>query len=355
MLRLDRYIARTIFGSIALVMVVMLVLGALFLFIAEQGSIGTGRYGAWDALTYSAMNLPRFALEALPAGALIGAMLGIGSLARSHEITVMRAAGVSKTRLVLATLGAGVVIVALSLALGEYVAPRLEQLADERKAFAKYDDISFAGSGGAWMRDGNIIINVESRSSDEQFGGMLVFELNDERRIAAIGRAERATNSDSQSWQLSNYAETRFQGDHVNATRIASRSLNSAASAGFLQLAVAAPAQMSLQSLYRAISYRRANELEYARYQFAIWSRVARTIGLLIAVAFAVPFGFGLLRSATAGARTTIGLAVGILYFFLQRIVESGAVVFGLNPLLLAWVPTVLLALAAAVMLARAR
>ena len=44
-----------------------------------------------------------------------------------------------------------------------------------------------------------------------------------------------------------------------------------------------------------------------------------------------------------------------MVYFFLQRLVESGTQVFNLDPLLLAWVPTGLLALATAMMLWRVR
>jgi lipopolysaccharide export system permease protein len=355
MTRLDRYIARSLLSAIGMVLLVLLVLGGLFLFIDEQSNIGVGRYGVLDALLFTAMNLPRFALDALPAATLIGSMLAIGSLARGNEITVMRAAGMSRLRLVVAVLVGGLAIMVAALVAGEFVAPRLEQLADERKAFAKYDNVSFAGLGGAWIRDGNTVINVEQRSSAQQYGGMLVFELTPDNRLAAIGRAERATASDDQSWELFDYAESRFEGDTVKAGRMPSRALQSDASAGFLQLAVAAPGKLALQSLYRAISYRRANDLDASTYEFAFWSRIAGTVAILVAVAFAVPFGFGSLRSAGSGARMTLGLAIGIVYFFLQRMVESGALVFGLSPLLLAWLPTSLLALAAVILLARAR
>jgi len=61
------------------------------------------------------------------------------------------------------------------------------------------------------------------------------------------------------------------------------------------------------------------------------------------------------MRGAGSGARATLGLAVGLVYFFLQRTVESGTVVFQLDPLLLACLPTFLLACAAVIMLARTR
>ena len=355
MLRAERYISAAVLSSIAMVMSVLMVLGGLFQFIGQQSDIGNGRYGVLNALEYALLNLPRFAVESLPVGTLIGAMLAIGALARTHEITAMRAAGMNKLRLVWAALGAGIVITVLALVTSEYLAPRLEQLADQRKALAEYDNISFAGRGGAWVRDGNIIINVQSQSSNAEFGDLLVFEFDDNRQLRVIGRAERATADGDKAWRLHNYTESRFDTQGVTSKSSASRQLQSAAIADFLQRAVTAPPQMALQALYRAIDYRRTNELETTSYEFAFWSRIASLVALLVAVVFAVPFGFGLMRSAGSGARMTLGLVIGLLYFFLQRMVSSGAVVFELPPLVLAWLPTMILAVIAAALLQRAR
>ena len=220
---------------------------------------------------------------------------------------------------------------ATALLVNEYVAPRLEQLGDQRKAFAKYQDISFAGQGGAWMRDGDNIINVASQTSEAQFGGLLVFRFGADGRLDAIGRAARASNAQSGRWQVSDYRETPLRRRQHAGHAGAARELVSPNSAGFLQLAVAGPAQMALQTLRAAIDYRRANALDVSAYEFAFWSRVARTVALLVAMLFAVPFGYGLLRSSGSGARAALGLGVGLVYFFLQRIVESGTLVFGLE------------------------
>ena len=48
-------------------------------------------------------------------------------------------------------------------------------------------------------------------------------------------------------------------------------------------------------------------------------------------------------------------LLLGIGLFLLQRLIESGTVVFNLNPVLLAWLPTTLLAAVTFTLLARAR
>jgi lipopolysaccharide export LptBFGC system permease protein LptF len=46
---------------------------------------------------------------------------------------------------------------------------------------------------------------------------------------------------------------------------------------------------------------------------------------------------------------------LGILFFLLQQMIESGAVVYGGNPALLAWLPAVLMAAASMVLIARTR
>ena len=61
------------------------------------------------------------------------------------------------------------------------------------------------------------------------------------------------------------------------------------------------------------------------------------------------------LRSAEGGARATLGLMLGLGYFMLQRMVESGMLAFGLDPLLLAWLPFMLLAAVLTLLLLRLR
>jgi len=352
---LDRYIARTLLAAIAMVMAVLVVLGMLFVFIGEQGDVGVGRYGMLDALAYAAMSIPQFALESFPAGALVGALLGIGLLARSQELTVMRASGMSKLRLSFAVLISAGVLIGSALLIGEFLAQPLAQLADERKAFAKYSNISFAGAGGAWIRDGDTILNVQGRSSVAQFGGMLIFDLASDNRLAAIGHAEHALAVGTQSWQLQGYAESRFTDHSVTSLQSSQRLLQTAAGADLLQLTITDPGELALHTLYTAIRYLRDNHLDAKQYIFAFWSRWARIVGILAALVFALPFGFGALRSASLSARSTLGLVLGLVYFFLQRLVESGTLVFNLNPLLLAWLPTAMLAAAALLLLWRVR
>jgi len=46
---------------------------------------------------------------------------------------------------------------------------------------------------------------------------------------------------------------------------------------------------------------------------------------------------------------------IGVTFFLVQRMLESGALVFDASPVVLAWSPTALLASAALVLIARTR
>src|SRR6202521_5038956 len=257
---LDRYIVRAILGSVLLVMLVILVLGALFVFIDQQDDIGTGHYTALSAFWYTLLNLPQLAYELLPITALIGSLLGLGALARGSELTVVRASGVSVAR------AAGVRPIFCDLRLGKCLAPPLQQAAREQKAFSKLSNVSFAGGGGAWVRDGDLILNVAGQYGQRQFGSMQIFELSPQHRLIALGHATRATPGSKGKWLLSDYTESRFADDAVTARPPGQRLLASNVTAGFLGLAVEDPKQLTSRALWRLISYYRSNKLVFCEY-----------------------------------------------------------------------------------------
>ncbi len=352
---LDRYIVRAILEAVLLVMSVLLVLSGLFLFISQQRDIGIGHYTMVDALWFTALNLPQTAYQLLPITALIGSLIGLGALARGSEITVIRATGVSVARLAGAALIAAGLLMGIEAVIGEFVAPQLQEAANQQRVFTQYDTISFGGGTGAWVRDGNVILNVARQSGSRQFGGMQVFKLSPQHQLLSIGRAARATAAGHHRWLLDDYADSRFEGDRVIAHPPGQKVLTSNVTAGFLGFAVQDPEQMTLHSLWNLIGYLHENSLDAGQYVFAFWSRIARTVAIAFSVLLAVPFVLGSMRSAGAGTRTVLGLTIGIGFFLLQRLIESGTVVFHLNPVILAWLPTTLLATVTLLLLARAR
>jgi lipopolysaccharide export system permease protein len=174
-------------------------------------------------------------------------------------------------------------------------------------------------------------------------------------QLQGVARALSARQSAPGQWSLQGYAESRFGAAGVQSERHDDFELATQVSAEFLGLATADRTQMSVRALRSLVSYLRGNGQDAHSFEFALWSRVAKLVAVFFASLLGLPFVFGSLRSAGAGARAALGLVLGLGYFLLQQMVESGTLAFTLPPLLLAWVPTALLAAVVTALVARLR
>ncbi len=356
---LDRYLARQVLWYTLLVMGVLVMLAALFVFIDEQGDVGVGSYGMLDAMFVTALRVPQQAFQLLPVAALIGALVGLGNLARGSELVVVRAAGVSVVRVALASAGAGVLLLALGGVLGEVLAPPLEAYAHQIKTFGKYNNFSFAGRAGIWVKDGNRIVSIQQQSADNVYGGLFVYTVeagaDGRQHLAALARADRAEVVAGHGWRLWNYADSALGADSVTVRHLPTLSVDGGISPEFLGIAVVDPESLPIRGLWRYVQHLRANGLESRSWEVALWSRISRSLSTVLLCMLAVPFVFGPLRSAGAGSRMVIGIIVGVVYFLINRTLENSGDVYGLNPLLVAWAPAALLAAVTGVAIARVR
>ena len=352
---LDRYVIRAVLGGVFVVLAVLLALAAMFLFANQQDDIGIGTFSALDAFFFVLLNLPQLVYELMPIAVLIGALLGLGTLARGSELTVMRAAGISVWRIAGSVLMAAVMLAVIAVVCGEFLAPPLQEMAKRQKALSKFSNISFANRGGAWVRDGNLLINVTQQSGRGEFGGMRIYELTPDHQLTSVATASTASVEPDGSWKLTRYARTQFGGEVIESSQAASRSFKSGVGGDFLGLTVAEPRQLETRVLWELVQHLKENGLDARTQEFAFWSRIARTTAILFTALLALPFVFGSLRSAGSGARLLIGVLIGVTFFFAQRMLESGAVVFDASPLVLAWMPTAVLSAAALILVARTR
>jgi lipopolysaccharide export system permease protein len=352
---LDRYLYRTVILYALMAMAVLLTLGALFLFISQQSDIGVGDYSAGDAFLFTLLNLPQQAFELLPIGALIGALMGLGNLAAGSELVVTRASGVSVWRIAWPVGLAGLTLAVVMYGIGEYVAPPMAQFAKREKTTSKLADISFAGSSSAWVKDGNLILRVQTGEVDQAFGGVSLFELDGFNRLKSIQRAERISVADPGRWRLHNVATTRFGDDHIDSDLVAETTMRSTVNPDFLGLAATDPDLLTLRGLASYIDHLRRNKLGTESYEIGYWSRIARLFAVIVVTLLALPFVFGPLRTTGAGTRTVIGVLLGVVFFLITGTVEKGGQLFGLNPALVGWLPTAVIGLCTLVAISRTR
>jgi lipopolysaccharide export system permease protein len=352
---LDRYLYRTVLAYTAMAMGVLLTLGALFLFISEQGDIGVGSYSAGDAFLFTMLNLPQQAFDLLPIGALIGALMGLGNLAAGSELVVTRASGVSVWRIAWPVGLAGVTLALIMYGIGEYAAPPMAQFAKREKTTNKLQDVSFAGSSSAWVKDGNLILRVQTGEVDRAFGGVSLFQLDGPTRLRSIERAERISVADPGRWSLHNVATTRFDDDHIESELQSGIMMRSTVNPEFLGLAATDPQMLTLRGLAAYIDHLRRNSLDTASYEIGYWSRIARLFAVVVVSLLALPFVFGPLRTTGAGTRTVVGVMLGVVFFLITRTIENGGQLFGLNPALVGWLPTVAIGLCTLAAISRTR
>ncbi|MBA3562939.1 MAG: LPS export ABC transporter permease LptG [Gammaproteobacteria bacterium] len=352
---LDRYLLRAILATTGLVLFVLLALGGFIDFIAQLDGVGTGTFGVREAIFFVLLRLPQSAFEMLPIAALLGALMGLGALAGHSELVVMRAAGVSIARLAVSTVLAGIVLLILMAALGELVGPPLERFAEQYRTLHKKGSFGGDGVQSAWVKDGPLIVNVQAPQEGAIRGAIHVFELGGDQTLASVGRADAAHLDSGQRWLLENFRESLLTRRPIEARSESRSSRAGGINPELLQLSVVDPDELAARGLYNYIGYLRNNDLDARRYEVALWSRIATLTSVVIMAVLALPFVFGPLRSAGAGARLMVGVLIGAGYFLISKTLVNSSEVFELNPLLIAWLPTLALAVITLVALSRVR
>jgi lipopolysaccharide export system permease protein len=353
---LRTYIVLAVLRGVATVMAVLITVTCVIEFVGQLNDVGTGDYGLQAALIYIGLRVPRTVFTTLPIGALIGALLSLGNLAVHRELIVMRASGVSSLQLLSAVGLAGLVLAVLMVLLGESVAPSLSAYASEMRTRAMHEEIAVGDGQATWLRDGDRIVALRRQAGDLGYGGgVLLFDLGPNQSLKQVARADSADLDATNRWVLSNYSETSFEegGAAVRAGRESSEAhgLNS----DLLELSVVRADLLDTPSLVRYISYLRANSLDAHRYLVAYWSRLASVFSVVVTTVLALPFVFGGLRSAGAGARLLVGLLIGLSYYVAGQVLTSGGEVYRLDPLVIAWAPTALLVLVTGIAFTRIR
>jgi lipopolysaccharide export system permease protein len=353
---LRTYLLGAVLRGVGAVLAVLVVVTSVMELVAQLNDVGTGDYGLQQAAAYIGLRIPRAIFTTLPIAALIGALLSLGNLAVHRELIVMRASGVSSWQLLSAVGLAGVVLAVLMVLLGESLAPSLGAYAVEMRTRAMHEEVATANRQATWLREGDRIVSLRRQAGDLGYGGgVLLFELGPEQSLMEVARADSADVDDTNRWVLSNYAETSFEDGRVavRTERVSreSHGLNP----DLLALSVVREDLLDTPSLVRYIDYLRTNGLDAHRYLVAYWSRLANVASVVVMTVLALPFVFGGLRSAGAGARLMVGLIIGLTYYVAVEVLTSGGEVYGLDPLIIAWAPTALLVLVTAVAFARVR
>ncbi|BES71831.1 LPS export ABC transporter permease LptG [Marinobacter nanhaiticus D15-8W] len=352
MRKLDRYIIKTVGGAMILVMLVVLSLDVIFAFIAELEDTEND-YQVLQALGYVLMTLPRRIYDYLPLGAFMGCLIGLGALASSSELVVIRAAGVSIRRIVWSAMKPTLVVVIIGLLLGEFVAPHFERIAQSQKAIATGAGSNVASSDGLWHRERDTFMHMNAVQPDGVIYGLSLFEFDEERWLVAATFAEKGTYH-GDYWLLENTVTTRISKDSTSHHEAPQLRWETELSPSVLSVLIVKPENLSISGLYTYARYLDEQGLSSNSYWLAFWKKVLGPVAIAVLVLVAISFVFGPLRSVTMGFRVFTGIIVGLIFKYMQDLLGPMSLVFGFNPILAIVAPIILSAIVGAVLMRRA-
>ena len=324
----DLYIGRVVLGSVLLTWAVLVGLDAVISgMLTEMSDVGTGNYDFMAAATNVAYSLPRRAYMMFPTSAVIGALIGLGQVAASSELTVLRALGLSRRRISLSVILSLVALTALMVVSGETVGPWAQRRADTLKAAAKSKDVIVAQYSGLWAREGDVFLNAQT-GRERSEGGRQWLELNDVRlfELAADGRLASVTHADSAEhregeWILRKVERTRFEPKSAVRTTVAEERWASQLDAAALAAStrnIWRPRYMTASQLKDGIEYRERNGLDSSEFQEHYWGRWFYPVNVLVLCLLAIPFAFGSLRSGGLGKRLFLGIVFSLGFWLVQ-------------------------------------
>jgi len=347
MSKIDNHIRHSILLSM-LVVVSLITSVDLVFTLAEEIANTDDNYSLLNALSFIALTLPTSIYELLPFTALGGALIGLGILASNNELVVIQAAGVSVWRIVWSVLKPTVLIMLLSLLLGEYIAPPMEQLAQSNKAVQQSGSDSIASEQGTWRKVGNEYIHINAIApGGELLYGVTRYEVGDNRTIVSSSFAESASyieRQDSSYWQLSNVRESNFSAGSISAREYLQEDWQIDLSPELLSVLLVEPDRQSISGLYRFAQFFDAQGLDSATYFLAFWKKLLQPLATLVLVVLAISFVFGPLRESTMGFRVFVSIGIGLIFTIMQRLMEPASLLYGFSPLLAVLTPILLCA-----------
>lgn len=353
MRRIDRYIVSNVAAAMMLVMAIVLSLDVMFAFIGEMDSL-KGNYQVVDAFIYVVTTLPRRIYDYLPLAAFMGCLVGLGAMAKNSELVVLRAAGVSTGRIVFSTMKPALVVVLLSLFIGEYVAPLTERIAQSQRAIQRGASENVVVQSGLWHREGQTFMHFNAVEPNGVLHGVSMQFYNDKKELQLARFATRALYQ-RESWQLEQVTETHFLEDKIIQKSYPSMPWETGLSPSILAVLILKPDDLSISGLYTYSNYLREQDLNAAEYMTAFWKKVLQPLTTAVLVLVAISFVFGPLRSVTMGFRVFSGVIVGLIFKYAQDLLGPSSLVFGFNPVYATLIPIIICFIVGIFLLKRAR
>lgn len=352
---LDRYIGRTILNTILMTLFMLVSLSGIIKFVEQLRRVGQGDYSAASAGMFTLLTVPKDIEIFFPMAALLGALLGLGSLATRSELVVMQASGFTRMQIAASVMKTAIPLVLLTMAIGEWVAPQGEQMARNFRAQQMYGGSLLSTQSGLWAKDGSDFIYIQRVSGDKELTGVNIYHFDKQDRLLSVRYAATATFEDN-LWRLSQVDESDLSNpNRVTGTQTLTSEWKTNLTPEKLGVVAMNPDSLSISGLHDYSKYLRQSGQESNRYELNMWGKIFAPFSVAVMMLMALSFIFGPLRSVPMGVRVVTGIFFGFVFYVLDQIFGPLSLVYNIPPVIGALLPSILFLLISVYLLLKRR
>ncbi|EPZ8124371.1 LPS export ABC transporter permease LptG [Yersinia enterocolitica] len=352
---LDRYIGRTILNTILMTLFMLVSLSGIIKFVDQLRKVGQGDYSAASAGMYTLLSIPKDIEIFFPMAALLGALLGLGTLATRSELVVMQASGFTRMQIAASVMKTAIPLVLLTMAIGEWVAPQGEQMARNFRAQQMYGSSLLSTQSGLWAKDGSDFIYIQRVSGDKELTGVNIYHFDQQDRLLSVRYAATATFEDN-LWRLSQVDESDLSNPNkVTGSQTLTGEWKTNLTPEKLGVVAMNPDSLSISGLHDYSKYLRQSGQESSRYELNMWGKIFAPFSVAVMMLMALSFIFGPLRSVPMGVRVVTGIFFGFVFYVLDQIFGPLSLVYNIPPVIGALLPSILFLLISVYLLLKRR
>ena len=341
--RLDRYIAQHVVLASLLILFLLIALRAIFALLEESNAIGRGNYELADAILYVGLMLPQKVLELFPMGVLIGSLFGLGVMASSNELTIMRASGMTTWRIAGSTLKASFVLMAWVFFLSEVVAPAATKSANQLKTVALSSGKITSSSSGLWAKNKQQIIQISSLLSNGDLHDIYLYDLDKQYHLTKLTHAKSAKRINTK-WFLFDVEQTQFLQERINKTFLDKQVWDNPLDESNIETLTLKPETLNIKGLIDYQDYLNTNQLDSGEVTLAFWQKVMLPFSIAVMMLLAASFVFGPMRDVSMGARILTGVMLGFGFHLVKQSFGPISLLYGVSPFFGAITPLIIFA-----------
>ncbi|WP_064605917.1 LPS export ABC transporter permease LptG [Photobacterium sp. J15] len=331
---LDLYIGRTIIATTTLTLSTLVGLSAIIKYVEQLRKVGDGTYDLWKALAYVLLSIPRDIEMFFPMAVLLGALIGLGTLASSSELVVMQAAGFSKLDIGLSVLKTAVPLMLVVMVLGQWGAPEAQKAARELRALWTSGGSMLSVQRGVWAKDGNDFIYIGRVHEQNKLDAVNVWQFDDKDRLTHTVFAKAAEFREQDGWLLEDVTITEFSDIKQTNTEYDTLPWKTTLTPDKLAVVTVKPEELALSGVYDYVTYLKESKQDASRYELAFWRKALQPVSIAVMMLLALSFVFGPLRSVTMGARVLSGVIFGFAFYISNEVFGPMSIVYRLHPII---------------------